>query len=119
VIVDRLEQITKSECTSLKRLSKANHPVASIESLYERLEPKIADAMCAPVAAYNVILGGSLNPQEIAAVYCRRSQDLVMDVVRHVGSGGLPGALEATIGQWPAERPQELMTQLEASDEAA
>ncbi len=119
VIVDRLEQITKSECTSLKRLSKANHPVASIESLYERLEPKIADAMCAPVAAYNVILGGSLNPQEIAAVYCRRSQDLVMDVVKHVGSGGLPGALEATIGQWPAERPQELMTQMEASHEAA
>lgn len=111
LIADRIRQLARSEATSLKRLATSKDPITALERLYERFQPKIAEALVTPLEAYRMSTDAPVpaSADELALMYCQQSQAVIRDILTDVQAGHLPGAIQAAVDGWPERRAQELI----------
>jgi hypothetical protein len=120
LIADRIRQLARTEATGLKRLAKAKDPITAMERLYERLHPKIAEALAIPLEAYRMCTDEPVpaDVNELAAVYCENSQAVISETLARAKAGELPDAMEAAMEGWPEHRAIEMIAFIqETSDD--
>ena len=106
----RMWQLTKSEVSQLKNLTKkANYQAQAIDKWYTGFAAKIAEALAPCLRAYRTLTTCKLSAASIAAKYCRSSQETIMELLTTITPDQLSGAMIATVGDWPDTRPKQVI----------
>lgn len=113
VIDDRMLQLTRSERTKIKELTRGNTPAVSIERFYDGFYSKIVLAMCVCLEAYMTVAPCRTTPASIAARYCNESQDAIRDVFASTPVEKIADVLDAIVDTWPDTRPQRVVAWIE------
>jgi len=103
----RMEQLTKTECATLKRLAGSKEPVAAIENFYTRFESKLAEALAPCIAAVDSLPGVETVAGEFQAArdYCDESQRVVAQALAECPTGLIKQGIEDAVANWIEQRP--------------